>query len=192
MSRSYTSESRLAFHLFTSMVQHLSKTPSDHSQLLLLRKAAPSGCRGMRSLTVKMKRLKQVLKQWNKNTFGDVYGNIQATEQTLYIREALGTSNKDVGSGPSFLLSGLSIVQGEVQSNLFQGVQNSFTSKIEGWKSKLLSPSGRVVLIKHVLFSVPTHVLTLLDPSKKVLSSLERTMADFFFLGVDDGTPKRH
>ncbi|KAL3534856.1 hypothetical protein ACH5RR_003317, partial [Cinchona calisaya] len=41
----------------------------------------------MWGLTMKMKRLKQAIIQWNKNNFGDIYGNIKVAEQAMEIKE---------------------------------------------------------------------------------------------------------
>ncbi|KAL3498472.1 hypothetical protein ACH5RR_041204 [Cinchona calisaya] len=100
-----------------AVVQHLCRSPSDHSPLLLSWMScsdrvslqfrfqqmwtqhhafrnmvqqswvAPMQCSGMRGLAEKLKRLKKTLQHKNKNTFGDVYGNIKVVEPIMEIKE---------------------------------------------------------------------------------------------------------
>lgn len=50
-------------------------------------------------------------------------------------------------------------------SDLVSKVLNSIT----GWQTKMLSYGGRVVLVKHVLQSLPIHLLSFVCPLKTTL-----------------------
>lgn len=41
--------------------------------------------------------------------------------------------------------------------------------RISGWHSKILSFSGKVILVKHVLQSIPIHTLFIVSPPKTTL-----------------------
>ena len=55
----------------------------------------------------------------------------------------------------------------------------SMINKVASWKNRFLSIGGHIVLIKHILSAIPTHVLAASCPSKGVLSLVERAMANF-------------
>ena len=57
---------------------------------------------------------------------------------------------------------------------------NKMQSKLAGWKSKMLSVGGRLILIKHVLAAIPLHSYVVLEPSKSVMHQIERLMSHFF------------
>lgn len=58
------------------------------------------------------------------------------------------------------------------------------------WQNKLLSHAGRLTLIKHVLASIPLHILAVsLLPSSTI--NISHRMMTKFFWGANDGT-QRH
>ncbi|XP_058092672.1 uncharacterized protein LOC131239131 [Magnolia sinica] len=63
--------------------------------------------------------------------------------------------------------------------------------RIEGWKSKLLNPAVKAILIKNVLSSIPIHILSALNIPAAVSNSLEADFADFFW-GTAEGRQKKH
>ncbi|XP_071923243.1 uncharacterized protein [Coffea arabica] len=63
--------------------------------------------------------------------------------------------------------------------------------KILSWKHRTLSPGRRVVLLKHVLSSMPIHLLAVASPPKGVLQGIERVMANFLW-GKSDHGPHFH
>ena len=67
----------------------------------------------------------------------------------------------------------------------------SVVHKILSWKHRILSPGGRVVLLKHVLSSMPIHLLAAATPPKGVLWELERSMAAFLW-GESEHGPRFH
>lgn len=48
---------------------------------------------------------------------------------------------------------------------------------------RLLSPSGRLILIKHVLSPIPLHALSAMSIPKQVLQQLERIFSNFLWRG---------
>lgn len=54
-------------------------------------------------------------------------------------------------------------------------------AKLQGWVRKLLSPGGRLVLIKHVLSAIPIHVLAVMEPPQSVLNHIELLFSKFFW-----------
>ena len=60
-----------------------------------------------------------------------------------------------------------------------------------GWKAKLLSPGGKLILIKHVLSSIPIHVLSVFDVPQRVINRIQSIMVNFLWGGAGD-VKKRH
>ncbi|KAG5581996.1 hypothetical protein H5410_052623 [Solanum commersonii] len=54
----------------------------------------------------------------------------------------------------------------------YQHMLQRIGSKIQSWKGKLLSFSGRAILIKHVLQSMPIHCLSVMNPPVNVLNQV--------------------
>ncbi|KAG2696272.1 hypothetical protein I3760_07G050900 [Carya illinoinensis] len=63
--------------------------------------------------------------------------------------------------------------------------------KLEGWQNRFLSPGTRLLLLKHVLASIPIHLLSVLHAPKAVMVVLKRLMSNFFW-GSWNGKQKRH
>lgn len=55
----------------------------------------------------------------------------------------------------------------------------------------MLSPGGRLILIKHVLSAILVHILKIMEPPKGIIRKLEKVMADIFWERFDDFN-KRH
>lgn len=71
-------------------------------------------------------------------------------------------------------------------SNLVQNVR----TKLDGWKAKLLSSRGRLILIRHVLQALPIHTFAALNPPLGVLRELEGFFSKFFWASSPD-QPRR-
>lgn len=67
---------------------------------------------------------------------------------------------------------------------------NRIRMNIKGWKVKFLPTGARLILLQHALFSMPVHLLAILQVSDNVLCSINR-MRSTFFWGVVEGKPKR-
>ena len=55
----------------------------------------------------------------------------------------------------------------------------------------MLSPGGKIVLIKHLLSSIPLHLLAGVSPPKSILATVERLFANFLW-GTDESESKHH
>lgn len=56
-------------------------------------------------------------------------------------------------------------------------------SKLSAWKAKSLSFVGRLILIKHVIFSMPTHLAAILPMPASICKEIESKMRLFLWLG---------
>ncbi|XP_035541522.1 uncharacterized protein LOC118344586 [Juglans regia] len=93
------------------------------------------------------------------------------------------------GSFP-FKYLGVPIVVGRLKVCDFGELIGKVSKKIAGWKMKLLSAGGRVILLRHVLSSMATHLLAVLPVPNGVFKVLNRIMSSFFW-GNSDGRGKR-
>ena len=55
----------------------------------------------------------------------------------------------------------------------------------------MFSTGDRLILIKHVLSTIPLHSFAILEPPKGILNQLEKIMSAFFW-GEVDGLDKQH
>ncbi|KAG2727823.1 hypothetical protein I3760_01G177000 [Carya illinoinensis] len=53
--------------------------------------------------------------------------------------------------------------------------------KLTGWKSRLLSQGGRLILLRHVFSSLTIHLLSLTQMPKAVIRKLNGLFANFFW-----------
>ena len=63
--------------------------------------------------------------------------------------------------------------------------------KVLSWKLQLLSPGGKIILIKHVLSRIPTHLLTSEVIPKGTFHLIEKVCANFLW-GADHEFNKFH
>lgn len=63
--------------------------------------------------------------------------------------------------------------------------------KVTGWQSKVLNFGGKITLVKHVLQSIPIHILAAISPPKTTINYIKRVIADFFW-GIDKDRKKYH
>ncbi|XP_040996793.1 uncharacterized protein LOC121242840 [Juglans microcarpa x Juglans regia] len=88
-----------------------------------------------------------------------------------------------------FKYLGVPIVVSRLKVCDFGELLGKVSKKIAGWKMKLLSAGGRVILLHHVLSSMATHLLAVLQVPKGVLLALNRILSSFFW-GASDGKGK--
>ncbi|XP_042956337.1 uncharacterized protein LOC122292170 [Carya illinoinensis] len=84
------------------------------------------------------------------------------------------------GSFP-FKYLGVPIVVGRLKVCDFGELIGKFNKKIAGWKMKMLSTSGHVILLHHVLLSMATHLMVVLYVPNGVYTALNRIMSSFFW-----------
>ncbi|XP_060202956.1 uncharacterized protein LOC132631398 [Lycium barbarum] len=63
--------------------------------------------------------------------------------------------------------------------------------RLRGWQGKLLSHGGRMILIKHVLQAIPTHILAAMSPPKGTIKLMEKYFNRFFW-GSSSEKTKHH
>lgn len=97
-------------------------------------------------------------------------------------------SGYSIGTLPIQYL-GVNLFKGKANVNLFAGLVEKISNKIEGWQAKLLTTGGKLVLIKSVLNSVPIHQLSILHPPNRVIDILQQKIQSFMW---DTPNDKRH
>ncbi|XP_019261368.1 PREDICTED: uncharacterized protein LOC109239280 [Nicotiana attenuata] len=103
------------------------------------------------------------------------------------IQQLKGFSRK--GSPITYL--GCPLYTGRKRIVHFNSLISKVVSRIRGWHGRLLSYGGRVTLIKHVLQSLPIHLLSAVSPPKTVLRKIEKLAANFFW-GMEKDKNKYH
>lgn len=76
---------------------------------------------------------------------------------------------------------GASIVSGRFTGRNLEPLVIKFQNKIAGWKWHLLSQGGQLILLKHVLSCMVTHLLAVLDVPKMMLNKLNSILSNFFW-----------
>mgnify|MGYP004717614587 CR=1 FL=1 len=76
---------------------------------------------------------------------------------------------------------GVPISRGRCSSMAFDGILAKVRAWICHWSGKLLSMGGKLILIKHVLNSMPIYLLQVLKPPKAVLVALGRLFNAFLW-----------
>ena len=86
---------------------------------------------------------------------------------------------------------GCPLYTGRRKKEYFGEISKAIVSRILSWKQRILSPGGKVVLLKHILSSLPIHLLAAASPPKGVLREIEREMAAFLW-GSSEFGPRFH
>ena len=73
----------------------------------------------------------------------------------------------------------------------FQDLINKISSKLQGWKAKLLSQTGRLTLINSVLTSIPIYTFSMFKIPETVCKRLD-SLINAFWWGHDPGRKKLH
>ncbi|KAL3635512.1 hypothetical protein CASFOL_020059 [Castilleja foliolosa] len=94
-----------------------------------------------------------------------------------------------IGKMP-FNYLGAPIFKGRVKDVYFDGLVQKVIQKIQSWKNKFLSFTGKVTLLKAVLNSIPIHTISSTVVSKGVIKNLERLFTSF--LWSKDGEKRIH
>lgn len=80
---------------------------------------------------------------------------------------------------------------GKRQVSHFMPLIERIAEHVNSWHSKLLSYAGCVVLIKHVLSSIPIHVLSARSIPEECIYKIEMILANFFW-GKTEFGKRRH
>ncbi|XP_060194997.1 uncharacterized protein LOC132624198 [Lycium barbarum] len=71
---------------------------------------------------------------------------------------------------------GCPLFVGRMKINYFSEMVNSITSRIQSWHAKFLSKGGKIVLIKHVLSTMPVRLLAVMKPPKGTFEQIQGAM----------------
>ena len=71
-----------------------------------------------------------------------------------------------------FTYLGAPIARGRSRCVLFDNVIDKLRSRLQHWSSRMLSAGGKILLIRHVLSSIPSYLLQVLQPPKAVLNRM--------------------
>ncbi|XP_058099745.1 uncharacterized protein LOC131244104 [Magnolia sinica] len=115
------------------------------------------------------------------------YSNKITPSRIRVIVRTLGISNCQ----SSLTYLGVPIAFGRVKPSAFTPLISKIEGHINGWCARCLSQAGRLVLMRHILGSIPVHSLAATLIPKRVLSALERRFADFLW-DWSEGKKKLH
>ncbi|XP_071939954.1 uncharacterized protein [Coffea arabica] len=76
---------------------------------------------------------------------------------------------------------GLPMAIGRSKAQVFGFVKNKISSKLQGWKQRLLSEGGKEVLIKAVTMAMPTYVMTCFRLPKGLCREISGKIAKFWW-----------
>jgi hypothetical protein len=91
----------------------------------------------------------------------------------------------NLGSFP-FKYLGVPLHFGKQRKEDLQPVIDQIIKKISGWRGKLISYEGKLILIRACLASIPTYLMSVLKFPKWVINAIYSQMAHFFGGGLDD------
>ncbi|XP_019167707.1 PREDICTED: uncharacterized protein LOC109163418 [Ipomoea nil] len=90
-----------------------------------------------------------------------------------------------------FRYLGVNMFAGSNRVHYYYHLLEQVNSRLHSWQRKLLSPGGRLTLIKHVLAMIPLYTMASVPLPKQIEKALESKFAMFFW-GIIDRKPKRH
>ncbi|KAG6707860.1 hypothetical protein I3842_06G053300 [Carya illinoinensis] len=76
-------------------------------------------------------------------------------------------------------------------SSMFNPLFYKIQKKLAGWKSKLLSYGGNIILIKHILNTMPIHLMSVLKLPKGVFKRLQLIFSNFLWGLILDSKRKK-
>uniref|UniRef100_A0A803QEG0 Reverse transcriptase domain-containing protein n=1 Tax=Cannabis sativa TaxID=3483 RepID=A0A803QEG0_CANSA len=103
------------------------------------------------------------------------------------IKEALGIGSSD--GNVKYL--GLPLFRSKQKDADFNFIQYNLTSKLQGWKAKLLSKAGRATLIKSVGLSLPMYAMQTTKLSNRLVTRIDGMVCDFWW-GFEKGNHGLH
>nr|XP_027109338.1 uncharacterized protein LOC113729213 [Coffea arabica] len=90
-----------------------------------------------------------------------------------------------------FTYLGCCLYKGRAKKEYYQPLISRMQRKFAGWKNRMLSAGGRLILIKHVLPAIPQYTFAVQEPPKTVLYQIRQIMARLFW-GEVEKREKRH
>ncbi|VFQ90110.1 unnamed protein product [Cuscuta campestris] len=111
-----------------------------------------------------------------------VHGKMKIEKQNMIRRIlSIGCNTKE------FTYLGSTIVKGKLRKVHCKDLIENFEKRLNAWYSKKLNQMGRLILIKHVLSSIPLHLMAAQRIPKSILKSLNRLMANYFWGAKEEG-----
>lgn len=89
-----------------------------------------------------------------------------------------------------FRYLGCTLYTGRCKKVYFASLVQSVRNKLDGWQARLLTPGGRLILIRHVLQALPIHTLAAMNPPLGILRELEGLFSKFFWSNSTDNPRK--
>lgn len=86
---------------------------------------------------------------------------------------------------------GMSILHKRINKDTFSEVIGRVSSRLAGWKGKMLSRAGRITLTKAVLSSTPVHSMSNIQLPVSTLNALDKLSRDFIW-GSTSEQRKQH
>ena len=86
---------------------------------------------------------------------------------------------------------GVPLFLGSSRHSYFSKLLDTIRTRLAGWKTKLLSFAGRLILVKHVLSSIPLHIALVIPLPSKTCLHIERLMRNFLW-GADPSNSRCH
>ena len=80
---------------------------------------------------------------------------------------------------------GLPLADRRLRVQDWQPVLKKVEARLGGWRARMISRGGRLVLVKAVLSAIPTYFMSVFRMPSGVRHQLERTMRRFFWRGTD-------
>ncbi|XP_019157181.1 PREDICTED: uncharacterized protein LOC109153773 [Ipomoea nil] len=90
-----------------------------------------------------------------------------------------------------FRYLGVNLFKGRNRPIFYKHLLEKIDGKLVSWHRKLLSPGGRLTLIKHVLAMIPLYTVASVMLPRQTEKAIEVKFARFFW-GLVEGRPKRH
>ncbi|XP_059310157.1 uncharacterized protein LOC132061337 [Lycium ferocissimum] len=110
----------------------------------------------------------------HKNVPGDV---------SITVEIVTGIVRKDF----PLIYLGCPIYHSRRRKDFFTHILMKIMNRLQSWKGKLLSFGGRTILMKHVLQSLPIHLLSAVNPHIGVIRQMHKMFAQFFWSNTIGG-----
>ncbi|XP_027166343.1 uncharacterized protein LOC113766338 [Coffea eugenioides] len=97
------------------------------------------------------------------------------------IKQAISEGLDNMKEAVNGTYLGLPMAIGRSKAQVFAFVKNKISSKLQGWKQRLLSEGGKEVLIKAVTMAMPTYVMACFRLPKGLCRDITRKIAKFWW-----------
>ncbi|VFQ82730.1 unnamed protein product, partial [Cuscuta campestris] len=135
--------------------------------------------------SINLLKLRKLLDEYSSDS-GQV---INSAKSKFYVKKTTNSTHLQnmekilgmhLGSLP-FTYLGATICKGKLKKHHCGSLMDHFDKHIHSWYSKTLNQMGRLILIKHVLSSIPLHILAVHSLPVAVINLLHTRMANFFW-----------